>query len=137
MDDIFAKIIAREIPAEILYEDEDAIAILDIAPNNPGHTLVIPKKPIRNVFDADADTWAKVMEVVRQLAPAIRDAMNADGVNIISNHEEAAHQAVFHLHVHIIPRHADDGNWYASWPHQTYAPGQAAETAAKIRAALS
>jgi histidine triad (HIT) family protein len=131
---IFSKIVNREIPANIVYEDELTLAFLDIAPNNPGHTLVIPKKPATNVFDADAETWRAVMETVRKVAPAVRDAVGAVGVNINSNHEAGAGQEVFHLHVHIIPRQAGDGLTF--WPQGQYASGEAEAVAEKIRAAL-
>ncbi len=134
-DTIFAKIIRREIPAEIVYEDEKTLAFLDIHPNNVGHTLVIPKAPARNIFDIDTETLAAVMETVRKVAPAVRDAVGAAGVNINSNHEAPAGQVVFHLHMHIIPRFPDDG--YTFWPHKEYAPGEAEEVAQKIRAKLS
>lgn len=105
---LFMKIVRREIPADIVYEDEHTLAFLDIHPNTPGHTLVIPKKPFRNVFDIDAESYGRVMETVRKIAPAVRDAVGAKGVHINSNHEPEAGQEVFHLHVHIIPRLAKD-----------------------------
>jgi histidine triad (HIT) family protein len=131
-DTIFMKIIRREIPAEIVYEDDHVLAFLDIAPCNPGHTLVIPKTPSRNIFDIDAAVWAKVMETVRMLTPRIKQAVGAGGVNITMNNEHAANQEVFHTHVHIIPRHQDDGVLHFTKVKQT--PEQLAETAARIRA---
>jgi histidine triad (HIT) family protein len=133
-ESIFDKIIRREIPAEIVYEDDDTLAFLDIGPNNQGHTLVIPKNAVQNVFDADQKTWAAVMETVRKIAPAVRDAVAASGVNINSNHGEEAGQEVFHLHIHIIPRFAKKE--FTFWPKKEYAPGEAAAVAEKIRAAL-
>ncbi len=134
-DCIFCKIAAKELPSDVLYEDEDTVAFLDIQPNNPGHTLVIPKAHTRNIFDTEDASLAAVMRTVRKLAPAIRDAVGAGGVNINSNHEPSAGQVVFHLHIHIIPRFADDG--YTFWPKKAYAPGQKEEVAAKIRSALA
>ena len=135
IDDVFAKILAREIPAAIVYEDEDTFAILDIAPVAPGHTLVISKKPVLNVFDADEATWLAVMRTVRLLSPAIRDAVGAHGVHINSNHGEEAGQIVPHLHIHIIPRH--DRQSFAFWPHTKYAPGEAEAILGKIHANLA
>jgi Diadenosine tetraphosphate (Ap4A) hydrolase and other HIT family hydrolases len=132
---IFMKIIRREIPAEIIYEDDDTLAFLDISPTNQGHTLVIPKKPVRNVFDSDAATWAAVMETVRKIAPAIRDGVGATGVNINSNHGADAGQEVFHLHAHIIPRFAKEE--FTLWPKKEYAPGEAGAVAEKIRTNLT
>ncbi len=128
---VFQKIIDREIPADIVYEDEETLAFLDIAPNAAGHTLVIPKKPFVNIFDIDDETLAAVMRAVRKVAPAVRDAVGAEGVHINSNHGEAAGQEVPHLHFHIIPRHSRSE--FTFWPHVSYAEGQAAEIATHIR----
>lgn len=132
---VFAKIIDREIPADIVYEDDDTLAFLDISPNTPGHTLVIPKKPYVNVFDVDEASWLAVMRTVRKIAPAVRDAVGAKGVHINSNHGEAAGQIVFHLHMHIIPRH--NRNEFEFWPSQKYAEGEAATVAEQIRSRIA
>lgn len=132
-DTIFMKIIRREVPADIVYEDADTIAFLDTKPAAPGHTLVIPKKPVRNIFDVDDDTLAAVMRTVRKIAPAVRDAVGAHGVHINSNHEAAAGQVVFHLHFHIVPRH--DRSEFSFWPQHEY-PKNAVALAEKIRQAL-
>jgi histidine triad (HIT) family protein len=133
-DTIFAKIIRREIPADIVYEDEHTLAFLDIAPNTPGHTLVVPKKYARNIFDIDDATLSAVMSTVRKIAPAVRDAVDAEGLNINSNHEAAAGQVVFHFHIHLIPRFMNDEQ---NFKHKTYAPGEASAIAEKIRAQLT
>ena len=130
-DTVFMKIIRREIPADIVYEDADTIAFLDAKPIVPGHTLVIPKKPVRNIFDADDETLAAVMRSVRKIAPAVQGAVGARGVHINSNHEAAAGQIVFHLHFHIIPRH--DRSEFSFWPQKEYAPYEASSIAEKIR----
>lgn len=132
---IFEKIIAREIPANIIYEDEDTLAFLDIAPNNPGHTLVIPKVHARNLLDISEESWLAVMRTVRKLAPIIKEAVDADGINLAMNNESAAGQVVFHAHVHIIPRHEGDG--FTHFPQGKYEEGEADAIAAKLRAALS
>ena len=134
-DTIFAKIIRREIPADIVYEDEHTLAFLDIAPVSKGHTLVVPKKPFRNIFDVDDETLSHVMHTVRTIAPAVQKAVSADGLNIHSNHESAAGQIVFHLHFHLLPRFKEDN--FIMWPHNSYAPGEAEELGKKIRDALS
>ncbi len=135
-DTVFTKIIRREIPAHIVYEDTDTLAFLDINPNNPGHTLVIPKKPVRNIFDADDATLAALMHTIRKITPAIQDAVGADGVNINSNHGAAAGQEVFYLHFHIIPRFSTDG-YKHTWGHTTYKEGEASLLAQKIAAQLA
>ncbi len=132
---MFAKIIRREIPAEIVYEDDDTIAFLDIHPNAPGHTLVVPKKPVRNIFDVDDETLARVMRTVRRIAPAVRDAVGAHGVHINSNHEAAAGQIVFHLHFHIIPRH--DRGEFEFWPKDAKAEKDMGAIAKRIRDAIT
>lgn len=134
-DNIFAKIIAGEFPSQKVYEDEVAVAILDIMPQAPGHTLVIPKAPSRNVLDADPDDLARLIPVVQKLARAVKSAFDADGVHIQQFNEAAAGQTVFHLHFHVIPRH--DG--VAAKPHTGEMEDQTvlASHAEKIKSALS
>lgn len=134
-DTVFDKIIKREIPAEIVYEDADTIAFLDIAPTNPGHTLVVPKKASRNIFDIDEADWLAVMKVVRKVAHAVKEAVGAEGVNITMNNEPAAGQEVFHAHVHIIPRFSTDG--FGLWPKKQYKEGEKQAVAEKIRGELA
>lgn len=134
-DTVFGKIIRRELPADIVYEDEDAIAFLDIAPTNPGHTLVVPKNPSRNVFDIPEDDWVSLMKVVRKVAAAVAGATGAEGVNITMNNEPAAGQVVFHSHIHIIPRYGNDG--YRPWPKKEYKEGEKEAVAERIRAKLT
>lgn len=131
---IFMKIVRREAPAHIIYEDEKTLAFLSTGPVEQGHTLVIPKKPFRNVFDVDDEYFAAVMETVRRIAPAVRDAVGAKGVHINSNHEPEAGQEVFHLHMHIVPRHNRDS--FEFWPHEEYEEGEAETVAEKIRGYL-
>ena len=131
---IFEKIIAREVSAEIVYEDDETLAFLDIAPNNVGHTLVIPKKLYRNVFDIPEDVWLSLMSTVRKLAPHVRDAVGAGGVNITMNNEHAANQEVFHAHIHIIPRHEGDGVLF--FTKTTYQEGEMERVGETIRARL-
>jgi len=104
-DNIFAKILSGDFPAYKVYEDDVAIAILDIMPQAAGHTLVIPKSASRNLLDADADALSKVMPVIQKIAHAVNSAFAADGVHIQQFNEAAAGQTVFHLHFHVIPRH--------------------------------
>jgi len=134
-DTIFSKIIRREIPADIIYEDDDVIAFLDINPVSKGHTLVVPKKWSRNILDIDSEVWGKVTEVTRQLAPAIKEATQADGLNVVMNIEPAGNQAVFHSHVHIFPSH--DGKKTIEWPQGVpYQDDEAKGIAEQIRSHL-
>lgn len=132
---IFAKIIDRELPADIVYEDNDTLAFMDISPNAPGHTLVIPKKPVVNIFDADDATLAAVVRTLRVVAPAVRDAVGAKGVHINSNHGEEAGQVVPHLHFHIIPRRTRDE--FSFWEPQEIDPTVTKTISDAIRANLS
>jgi len=129
------KIIRREIPAHIVYEDDETIAFLDVNPVNPGHTLVVPKKFARNVFDIDDETLAAVMRTVQKVAATLRSALGAEGVNVVMNNEPAAGQLVFHFHAHVIPRFVDDG--LRHWPGKPYATdSDAAAIAEKMRTQL-
>lgn len=108
METIFTKIINREIPAEIVYEDDIVLAFLDISPVNHGHTLVIPKSHFVNAFDAEPEIFAHMHKVGLKIAKALEKAGLADGVNMVTNNGEAAGQEVFHSHLHIIPRKLGD-----------------------------
>ncbi|BCH59385.1 hydrolase [Agrobacterium vitis] len=104
-DNIFAKILKGDIPSIKLYEDDDALAFMDVMPQAPGHCLVIPKQGSRNLLDADPAVLAKLIPVVQKLAVAVKQAFDADGVYVAQFNEPAAGQTVFHLHFHLIPRH--------------------------------
>ena len=131
---IFSKIIRREVSADIVYEDEYTLAFLDIHPNNAGHTLVVPKKQVRNLLDMDTETLGHLMETVQKVAKAVKEAVQAGGFNIIMNNEPAAGQVIFHAHIHIIPRYEGDG--FKFFPHKEYAPGESTMVADKIRLQL-
>lgn len=113
MTTIFEKIIAGEIPSNKVYEDETTFAFLDAEPINPGHTLVVPKQPYRDIYEISKEDFGAVMETVRKLSPVIKEAVGADGINIGINNDAAAGQEVFHLHVHIMPRFEGDG--FSHW----------------------
>jgi histidine triad (HIT) family protein len=131
----FLKIIHREIPADIVYEDEHTLAFLSIHPSHPGHTLVIPKAYARNLFDLEPETLSQVMHTVQIVARAVKKATLCGGINIEMNNEAIAGQVIFHAHVHVIPRFAGDG--FQFFPITSYQPGEAAQTVASIRAAIS
>lgn len=101
---IFAKILRGEIPCFKVYEDDRALAFLDIMPRAPGHTLVIPKAAARNILDIAPDDLAYVAQVAQKVAKAGKAVFNADGVTVLQFSEAAGGQEVFHLHVHVIPR---------------------------------
>ncbi len=108
MDCIFCKIINREIPSYKVYEDENVLAFLDITQGTKGHTLVIPKKHVKNIYDLDDSTAKNVFSVVIKLSKAIKETFNPIGLNIVNNNDQPL-QSVFHFHMHIIPRYKDDG----------------------------
>ena len=103
-DNLFAKILRGELPCHKVYEDDRALAFLDIMPRAPGHTLVLPKSPARNVLDASPDDLAHVIKVAQKIAKASIHVFGADGITIQQFNEGAGGQVVFHLHVHVIPR---------------------------------
>jgi histidine triad (HIT) family protein len=132
---IFAKILRGEIPSHRVYEDEAVVAFMDVMPQGPGHTLVVPKAPSRNLLDADPATLGPLFTVVQKVAVAVRNAFRADGATILQFNEPASGQTVYHLHVHVIPRF--DG--IALKPHtgSMEKPEVLAESAGKIREALA
>lgn len=101
---IFAKILKGDIPSHAVYEDENTYAFMDVMPQAPGHILVIPKTPSRNLLDAEPGTLATLIPVVQKIARAAKEAFEADGISIAQFNEPAAGQTVFHLHFHVIPR---------------------------------
>lgn len=133
-DCLFCKIAAREIPADIIFENDETLAFLDINPVNPGHVLVIPKTHATNIFDIEAASWSAVAETVRRVAVAMEEGLACDGVNLMMNNREHAGQVIDHPHVHIIPRFKHDG--LTHWPHKTYKDGERETVAEKIRTAL-
>jgi histidine triad (HIT) family protein len=103
-NNIFAKILRGELPCHKIYEDDKALAFLDIMPRAPGHALVLPKAPARNLLDVAPDDLAHVMKVAQKIAKVSVSVLGADGVTIQQFNESAGGQVVFHLHVHVIPR---------------------------------
>jgi histidine triad (HIT) family protein len=103
-NNIFAKILRGELPSHKVYEDDRAVAFLDIMPRAPGHTLVMPKAPARNILDVKPDDLAHVMAVAQKVAQTAMKVFAADGVTVQQFNEAAGGQVVFHLHVHVIPR---------------------------------
>ena len=102
---IFCKIINKEIPGHILFENEHVLAFLDISQTTKGHTLVIPKKHVEDDFSMTEEDMAHVFSVVPKIANALKTTFNADGMNIVNNNKPVAGQTVFHYHVHLIPRY--------------------------------
>ena len=105
-DNIFAKILRKEIPSFTVYEDDETYCFMDIMPRSDGHCLVIPKTPCRNILDATPAQLAACMATVSKVANAAKVAFDADGITLQQFSEAAGGQEVFHLHFHIHPRHA-------------------------------
>lgn len=119
---IFCKIIKGEIPSHKVFEDERFLAFLDISPIEPGHTLVIPKSHCRDFTELSDDSALALGVALREVAKRLREAVNSEGINLISNAGARAGQEVFHAHFHIVPRAAGDG-------HLNWKPGETDHTA--------
>jgi histidine triad (HIT) family protein len=104
-NNVFAKILRGEFPCHKVYEDDHVLAFLDIMPRAPGHTLVIPKAPARNILDIEVEDYLHVARATHKIAAAAKKAFHADGITIQQFNETAGGQVVFHLHVHVMPRH--------------------------------
>ncbi len=102
----FAKILRGEFPCYKVYENGNVLAFLDIMPRCPGHTLVIPKAPARNVLDISPEDFAHVARAAHKISAAAIEAFRADGITLQQFNEPAGGQVVFHLHMHVMPRHA-------------------------------
>ncbi len=132
---IFQKILKHEVPSEVVYEDDGALAFMDIVPNARGHVLVIPKGETgENLTDTDETAMAPVWRAVHHIAPRIIEAVEAAGFNVIMNNGHAAGQRVFSPHVHIVPRF--DGDGLEPWPKIERSVEEIAADAVIIRAAL-
>jgi histidine triad (HIT) family protein len=132
---VFCKMVAGEIPAAKVYEDDAVLAFLDIGPISDGHTLIIPKQHCARVHECDPQVLSAVAARLGRIAAAVVGAMEADGYNVLANNGSAAGQVVEHLHFHIIPRKAGD-RVLKGWPSYKYRQGQIEEIAAKIRGRL-
>ena len=101
---IFCKIVKKQVPSSIIYEDKTVLAFLDIRPINLGHTLVVPKAHFIDIFDIPENELCNVHKASKLISPAIKKATEADGISIIQQNGKPAGQDIFHLHVHVVPR---------------------------------
>ncbi len=120
---IFCKIANGEIPSYTVYEDDAFRAILDAAPANEGHTLIIPKTHHENIFDLPEDLARKVVVIAQKIALLQKERLQCDGVNIMQNNGELAGQTVMHYHMHVIPRFEGD-NHFLPWKPKEATPQQ-------------
>ena len=134
-DCLFCRIVAGEIPAARVFEDDEVVAFLDLHPVNYGHTLVIPRAHHATLADLPDALAVAVARHVPRLARAIVAATGAPGYNLVVNNGAAAGQTVHHVHWHLIPRHeADAVRW--PWPHLSYPEGDMEATRGRIAAGL-
>ncbi len=128
---LFCQIVRGEIPCHKVYEDEKTLAFLDIAPVNPGHTLVIPKEHFASLEDIPSEELSFVIQAVKKVGAALKQALGVEGYNVQVNNGAIAGQVINHLHFHLIPRLPNDG--LKLWPQKSYATGEAEKIAAKIK----
>ncbi|KRM56587.1 HIT family protein [Lacticaseibacillus sharpeae] len=138
-DCIFCKIIAGEIPSTKIYEDDEVLAFLDLSQATPGHTLLVPKQHVQDIFAYDTDLASRVFARLPKIARAIKASDPAiTGMNIINNNGAIAYQSVFHSHIHLIPRYkeADDFSIHFGDHSDQSTPAGLEAVAAKIRTHL-
>ncbi len=135
MECIFCNIVNRKAEAEIIYEDDNVIAFLDIQPINYGHTLVVPKKHYDNFLTVPPEELNNLIKATQFITGAVKRSVKADGFNVISNNGESAGQTVFHFHFHIIPRFNDDFTFKPRF--KNYTSDGMKQYADKIRSTLS
>jgi histidine triad (HIT) family protein len=136
MDCIFCKIVAKQIPATVVHEDAHTLAFMDIGQVNPGHVLVAVKKHAENIYALEDTQAAELFKAAARIARAIRAAFNPEGLSVYQANGKAAGQTVFHLHVHLVPRHEGDG-MELTWPVKNPPREKLAEYAEKIKAKLA
>jgi histidine triad (HIT) family protein len=131
-DCIFCKIVAGELPATIVAEDERTVSFMDINPATRGHALVVPRRHFEDLLSVDSLDLGAVVTAARDLAVRVKQSLHADGVNLINSCGAAAWQTVFHFHVHVIPRYLGDP-LKLPWIPAPADPAQIAAAAAELR----
>lgn len=134
-NNVFAKILRGELPAHKVFEDADTLAFMDIMPRCEGHTLVIPKAPVRNLLDASPVQLAACAKTIQKVAPAVMKAFDGDGLTLQQANEAAGGQVVFHLHFHLMPRW--EGKSLGPTASKMEKPETLAANAEKVRKALA
>jgi histidine triad (HIT) family protein len=134
-DCVFCKIVARQIPATLVDEDEHTLAFMDIGQVNPGHVLVAVKKHAQDIFALDEAQAAAVFRAAARVSRAIRDAFSPQGLSVYQANGKAAGQTVFHFHVHLVPRQERDG-MELTWPVKNPPRDKLVDYAERIRAKL-
>lgn len=134
-DCVFCSIVAGLIPSSKVHEDELTLAFMDIGEVNPGHVLVTVKPHVENIYGLDDRLAAAVFQTATRVARALRNAYAPEGVTLYQANGAAAGQTVYHFHLHLVPRHAEDG-MRLTWPAKNPPREQLEANAAKLRAAL-
>ena len=134
-DCVFCKIVARQIPATVVYEDADTLAFMDIGQVNPGHVLIACKAHVENIYGLGDAQAAALFRAVAKVAKAVRAAFEPPGLSIYQANGKPAGQTVFHLHLHVLPRHDGDG-MQLTWPVKNPPRDKLEEYAARIRARI-
>ncbi|HEX5092456.1 MAG TPA: HIT family protein [Burkholderiales bacterium] len=135
-DCVFCKLVARQIPASVVYEDEETLAFMDLGQVNPGHVLVASKAHAENVYGLSDAQAAAVFRAAARVARAVRAAFEPPGLSIYQANGKPAGQTVFHFHLHVLPRHEGDGMQLV-WPVNNPPRDQLEANAERIRAALA
>ncbi|MCR5214544.1 MAG: HIT family protein [Eubacterium sp.] len=133
---IFCKLANGVFPTNKIYEDDDFTVILDAAPANMGHALIIPKQHYANIFELDPELMKKALPLAKKVAEALKEELEYDGINIVQNNGSAAGQTVFHFHMHVIPRYDNDGCGIG-WPQMTPDAEEQAALAEKLAKRIS
>jgi len=134
-DCVFCRLVARQIPASVVYEDEASLAFMELGQVNPGHVLVASKAHAASVYELDDGQAAAVFRAAARVARAVRVAFDPPGLSIYQANGAPAGQTVFHFHLHVLPRHDGDGMQLV-WPVKNPPRDQLEAHAARIRAAL-
>ena len=130
---IFCKLANKDIPTNIIYEDDRFTVILDASPATKGHALILPKNHAANIYELPDEDAAAVFVLAKKLATKMTEILHCDGFNIVQNNGEVAGQTVFHFHMHLIPRYLNDGNEdKLTWNHADLSADEIAEIAAKL-----
>lgn len=133
---IFSKIIRGDIPCHKIYEDEHVLAFLDVNPISRGHTLIIPKEEVATLDALSDESSAAIGRVLPRICRAVKAASGCEAFNVLQNNGPLAHQAVFHVHFHVIPKPSADGGLGIGWPAASLDSDEGAELAKAIRDAL-
>ena len=136
-DTIFTRIIRGEIPSHRVYEDAEVFAFLDISPLSPGHTLVVPKEPAATLDALSEESAAAIGRVLPRIARAVMAATGTRDYNVLQNNGAAAHQAVAHVHFHVIPKPDGARGLGIDWPSGRLEPEDGKRMAASVAAELA